>query len=64
MLPQFSWFNKAFPTAATSESVVVCVLADNVPRHGRLLVEPGRTEGAAVWPLSRVGPDVFSEVLS
>ena len=58
----FYWFNKAFPTAATPVSVVVCVFADHVLRHSRMLLEPGRTEGAAVWSLSRVGPDVVSEV--
>ena len=45
-------------------SVVVCVFGDDVPRHGRMPHEPGRTEGAAEWPLSRVSPDVVSEVLS
>ena len=62
MLLPFSWLKKAFPTAATPVSVVVCVFGDHVLSHGRLLLEPGRTEGAAVWPLSRVGPDVVSEV--
>ena len=43
-------------------SVVVCVVADNVPLHSRLLLEPGRTEGAAIWPLSRMGPNMSGEL--
>ena len=40
----------------------MCVLADHVLRHGRMLLEPGRTEGAAVWLLSRVRSKVVCEV--
>ena len=54
--------NKAFPTPATPVSVVVCVLADSVPLHVTLTSEPGRTEGTAVWPLSRVGHHMFGKV--
>ena len=63
MPPPFSWFNKAFPTPATPVSVVVCVAADNVTLHIRLLLEPGRTEGAAVWPFSRMLPNMCGEVV-
>ena len=58
----FYWFKKAFPTAATPVSVVVCVEGYNVLLHGRMIREPGRTEGAAVWSLSRVRSEVVCEV--
>ena len=58
-----SWPNKAFPTAATPVSVVVCVEGYNMPLHGRTIREPGRTEGAAVWSLSRVRSEVLCELL-
>ena len=63
MIPQFSWSNKSFPTAATPVSVVVCVVADNVVVHGGLMREPGRTERAAVWPFSRMFPNMYSEIV-
>ena len=63
MSPPFSWPNKAFPTAATPVSVVVCVEGYNVLLHGRIIREPGRTEGAAVWSLSRVRSEVVCELL-
>ena len=44
-------------------SVVVCVLGDNVPIHDRTIPEPGRTEGAAEWLLSRVRSEVVCELL-
>ena len=62
MLLPFSWSGKSFATAATPVPVVVCVVADNVPLHSRLLLEPGRTEGAAVWPLSRMFPNMSGEL--
>ena len=58
----FFGINEAFPTAATPVPVVVCVFGDDVPRHGRIRRKPGRTEGADVRPLSRVGPVVYNEV--
>ena len=63
MIPQFSWSNKSFPTAATPVSVVVCVVADNVVVHGGLMREPCRTERAAVWPFSRMFPNMYSEMV-
>ena len=63
MSPPLTGSNESFPTPATPVSVVVCVLADHVLRHGRLLTEPGRTEGAAVRSLSRVRSQVVGEVL-
>ena len=63
MPPPVSGIHKAFPTAATPVSVVVCMFTDNVFLHGGLVLEPVRAEGAAVWPLSRMGPDVVGEKL-
>ena len=51
---------KSFATLATPLSEVVCVLGDDVQIHARLTREPGRTEGAAIWPLSRVGHHMCS----
>ena len=62
MSPTNSGVREAFSTAATPVFVIVCVVADNVPIYTRPQPEPGRTEGAAVWPLSRVGPDMVSDV--
>ena len=62
MPPQFPRPNKALATPATPVLVVVCVEDDDVLLHGRLPREPVRTEGAAVWPLSRVDPLVSGEV--
>ena len=62
MAPPLCGMNEAFPTAATPVSVVVCVFGDHVLSHDRMLLEPGRTEGAAVWPLSRVRSEVVCEV--
>ena len=56
MSPQCPMFDKAFATPATPVSVVVCVVADNVILHVPLLLGPGRTEGAGIWPLSGMGP--------
>ena len=64
MPPPFCGSNEAFPTAATPVSIVVCVLANHVLSHGRMLLETGRTEGAAVLSLFRVGPVVDGELLS
>ena len=55
---------EAFPTSATPVSIVVCVKADNMSFHGNQQLELGRTEGAAVWPLSRMCSDVIDEVLA
>ena len=63
MPPPVSGISEAFPTAATPVSVVVSVKGDDVPLHGGLVLEPGRTEGAAVWPLSRVRSEVVNDVL-
>ena len=63
MPPPFSWFHKSFPTAATPVSVVVCVVADNVVPHARLIGELGRTERAVVWPFSRMFPNMFGEMV-
>ena len=52
--PQSPRYNKAFATPATPVSVVVSVVNDNVILHARLTQEPGRTEGAAIWSLSRM----------
>ena len=64
MSPHFHMFNKAFPTPATPVSVVVCVEGDDMPVPGRMIREPVLTEGAAVWPLSSVGPHMQGEVSS
>ena len=61
MSPPYGKCDKAFATAATPVSVVVCMFADNVLVHGRPIHEPGRTERAAVWSLSRVGPHMSGE---
>ena len=63
MYTQWPKFNKAFATTATPVSVVVCVIADNVFHYATPICEPGRTEGAAVWPLSRVRSEVDGEVV-
>ena len=64
MSPQFHMFNKAFPTPATPEAVVVRVDGGHVPSHYRPQIEPGRTEGAAVGSLSRVGSHMQGEVVT
>ena len=63
MLLPLSWSNKPFPTAATPVSVVVCVADDNVLPHVRLIRELGRTERAAVRPVSRMFPSMFGEMV-
>ena len=45
---QFARPNKAFSTPATPVPVVVCVEGGGVLLYGRLLHEPGRTEGTVV----------------
>ena len=63
MPPQPPGFDVALTTQATPVFVVVCVEGGDVPLHVRLHREPGRTEGAAVWPLSRMDPHVIRELL-
>ena len=42
----------------------MCVDGSDMPFLGRLVLEPGRTERAAIWSLSRVGPSMSDELLS
>ena len=62
MPPQPPGFDEALTTAVTPVFVVVSVEGGDVPLHVRLPREPGRTEGPAVRPLSRMDPHVIREL--
>ena len=63
MSPPFIGSKEAFPAPAAPVPELVCVVGDDVPLHVRVLREPGRTERAAVWPLSRMGTHMQFEIL-
>ena len=62
MSPQFGGSTKTLTTPVTPVFVVAFVESGFVLLHVSQIPEPGRTEGAAVRPLPRVTPNVYSEV--